>query len=109
MLSISKQGEGKKMTGYLNFEDYALGLSVHAYKRRTQRGIQQQHIAHLLRFGRKQFHHHAIYYSIGHKEIKKYANICPTLKKMNGMHLVTAINGTVLTMFRNRDFRLLKK
>lgn len=35
------------MTCYLNFEDIALGLSVHAYKRRTQRGIQQQHIAHL--------------------------------------------------------------
>ena len=62
------------MTCYLNFEDIALGLSVHAYKRRTQRGIQQQHIAHLLRFGRKQFHRHAIYYSIGHKEINKYAD-----------------------------------
>ncbi|MFW1931670.1 hypothetical protein ACG90B_20565 [Acinetobacter baumannii] len=35
------------MTCYLNFEDSALGLSVHAYKRRTQRGIQQQHSAHL--------------------------------------------------------------
>lgn len=91
------------MTCYLNFEDIALGLSVHAYKRRTQRGIQQQHIAHLLRFGRKQFHRHAIYYSIGHKEINKYADLCPMLKNMNGMHLVTATNGKVLTMFRNRD------
>ena len=89
------------MTCYLIFEDIALGLSVHAYKRRTQRGIQQQHIAHLLRFGRKQFHRHAIYYSIGHKEINKYADICPMLKNMNGMHLVTATNGKVLTMFRD--------
>jgi len=97
------------MTCYLNFEDIALGLSVHAYKRRTQRGIQQQHIAHLLRFGRKQFHRHAIYYSIGHKEINKYGDLCPMLKNMNGMHLVTATNGKVLTMFRNRDFSLLKK
>ena len=109
MLSISKQGEDKKMTCYLNFEDYALGLSVHAYKRRTQRGIQQQYIAHLLRFGRKKFHRHAIYYSIGQKEINKYAYLCPALKNMNGMHLITAINGTIMTIFRNRDFRLLKK
>lgn len=97
------------MTCYLNFEDLALGLSVHAYKRRMQRGIQQQHIAHLLRFGRKKFHRHALYYSIGQKEIKKYADTCPAIKHMNGMHLVTALNGTVLTMFRNRDFRHLKK
>lgn len=97
------------MTCYLNFEDYALGLTVHAYKRRMQRGIQHQQVAHLLRFGRKQYHKHAIYYSVGLKEIKKYADVCPALKNMNGMHLVTAFNGTVLTLFRNRDFRLLKK
>lgn len=96
------------MTCYLNFEDTALGLSIHAYKRRMQRGIKHQQIAHLLRFGRKQYQNNAIYYSIGHKEIKKYAAYCPALKEMNGMHLVTALNGTILTLFRNRDFRLLK-
>lgn len=37
------------MTCYLNFEDFALGLSAHAYKRRAQRGIKKQHIAHLIR------------------------------------------------------------
>jgi len=96
------------MTCYLNFEDTALGLSIHAYKRRTQRGIKHQHIAHLLRFGRRQYQNHAIYYSIGRKEIHKYANLCPALKEMNGMHLVTALNGTVLTLFRNRNFCLLR-
>lgn len=105
----TKTREDKKMTCYLNFEDFALGLSVHAYKRRLQRGIQQQHIAHLLRFGRKKFHRHALYYSIGQKEINRYADICPAIKNMNGMHLVTALNGKVLTIFRNRDFRHLKK
>ncbi len=96
------------MTCFLNFEDIALGLSIHAYKRRLQRGIQQQHIAHLFRFGRKRYQNNAIYYSIGNKEIKKYAKTCPTLKEMNGFHLVTTLNGVVLTQFRNRDFSLLK-
>lgn len=96
------------MTCFLGFEDFALGLSVHAHKRRMQRGIQHQHIAHLLRFGRKKYKNNAIYYSIGCKEIKKHGGICPALKDMNGMHLVTAINGTVVTLFRNRDFRLLR-
>jgi len=96
------------MTCYLNFEDIALGLSVHAHKRRMQRGIQHKQIAHLLRFGRRQYQNHAIYHSIGRKEILKYADLCPALKEMNGMHLVTALNGTVLTLFRNRNFRLLR-
>jgi len=97
------------MTCFLNCEDYAFRLSIHAYKRRLQRGIKQQHIAHLLRFGRKQYQNNAIYYSIGNKEIGKHAKACNTLKNMNGMHLVTALNGTVITLFRNRNFKLLRR
>lgn len=96
------------MTCYLNFDDFALGLSVHAYKRRLQRGIKKQQIAHILRFGRKQYQNNAIYYSIGNKEIQKHAELCPALKNMNGLHLVTALNGTVITLFRNRNFKLLR-
>lgn len=98
-----------KMTCYLNFEDIALGLSIHAYQRRMQRGVGQKQIAHLLRFGRKQYQNNAIYYSIGNKEIKKYAKQCPALKEMNGFHLVMALNGTILTLFRNRNFGLLRR
>lgn len=96
------------MTCYLNFEDAALGLSVHAYKRRLQRGFQQDMIAHILRFGRKRFQNNAVYYSIGRKEIEKHSQACPDLKQMNGMHIVMSLNGTILTLFRNRDFRILK-
>ena len=96
------------MTCYLNFENMALVLSFHAVKRSKQRGIAHQHIAHLLRFGRKRYQNNAVYYSIGNKEIKKYAQMCSELKNMNGMHLVTALNGQVITLFRNRDFSLLK-
>lgn len=100
--------EEEKMTCYLNFDDFALGLSTHAYKRRTQRGLKNKHIAHLLRFGRKKYQNNAIYYSIGNKEIQKHLKVCSELKNMNGMHLVTALNGKVITLFRNRDFSLLK-
>ena len=96
------------MTCYLNFDDITLGLSVHAHKRRMQRGIKSQQIAHIFRFGRKQYQNNAIYYSIGNKEIKKYSGICPALKEMNGFHLLTTIDGKVLTMFRNRNISLLK-
>lgn len=96
------------MTCYLNMADHALGLSIHAYKRCIQRGIKQKMIAHIIRFGRKKYQNNAIYYSVGRKEIKKHAQVCPALKEMNGMHLVMSTQGTVLTLFRNKDFRIIK-
>lgn len=83
-------------------------FSRHAYKRKTQRGFKDSCISHILRFGRKHYQNNAIYYSIGKKEISKYSTICPDLKQMNGMHLITALNGTVITLFRNHNFRILK-
>ncbi len=39
-------------------------------------------------------------------DVATRAGIYPTLKDMNDMHLVTALIDTVLTLFRNRDFRM---
>lgn len=96
------------MTCYLNMADRALGLSIHAYKRSIQRGIKQKTVAHIIRFGRKKYQNNAIYYSIGRKEIKKHARICPALKEMNGMHLVMSPTETILTLFRNKDFSMIQ-
>ena len=96
------------MTCYLNLEDQLLGCSVHAYKRREQRGIQRKKIAHLLRFGRKTYQNGSIYYSIGRKEIRKYQHICQDLKQMNGLHLVMSPNGIIITIFKNKNFRIIK-
>ncbi|WP_151730869.1 hypothetical protein [Acinetobacter junii] len=96
------------MTIYINPEHVFLGLTGHAVKRSSQRGIKNKHVANLLKFGRKNYQNGAVYYSIGKKEISKFQNICPELKEMNGMHLVTATNGCVITLVRNKDFSLLK-
>ena len=96
------------MTIYMNPEQLFLGLTNHAVRRSSQRGIKTKHIANLLKFGRKNYQNGAIYYSIGNKEIEKYKNICPALKEMNGMHLVSSITGDVVTIFRNKNFRLIK-
>jgi hypothetical protein len=98
----------KVMTIFMNPEQFFLGLTSHAAQRASQRGMKTKHIANLLKFGRKNYQNGAIYYSIGKKEISKYKNVCPGLKEMNGMHLVTAVNGCVITLFRNKDFSLIK-
>ena len=78
------------MTIYMNPEQFFFGLSCHAVQRSSQRGMKTKHIANLLKFGRKNYQNGAIYYSIGKKEIAKYKDICPGLKEMNGMHLITS-------------------
>lgn len=93
------------MTCLLNLGHFYLDYSVHAVKRAHQRGIREDIVAHILRFGRKQFQNGALYYSIGRKEIKKYVHLCPALKQMNGLHLVMALNGTIITLFRNQHFK----
>lgn len=92
----------------MNPEQLFLGLTNHAVRRSSQRGIKTKHIANLLKFGRKNYQNGAIYYSIGNNEIERYKNICPALKEMNGMHLVSSLTGNIVTIFRNRNFSCIK-
>lgn len=96
------------MTCFLNFDELALGLSVHAHKRAAQRGVKQKMVAHLLRFGRKRYQNGAVYYSAGRKEIAKHQQVCPELKQMNGYHMVMSTTGEILTVFRNQDFKMIR-
>lgn len=52
------------MTIYMNPEQLFLGLTNHAVRRSSQRGIKTKHIANLLKFGRKNYQNGAIYVSI---------------------------------------------
>lgn len=94
------------MTYILSQTEKALNITIHAHKRIAQRGINLAHIAHILKFGRKRYQNNVIYYSIGKKEISKYQALCSALKEMNGMHLVTGINGRIITLFRNKNLKL---
>lgn len=92
--------------GYFHqFDSLYFNYSWHAAQRSTQRGIDKDMVAHAFRYGYRFHHHGAIYYRIGRKEIKRYSAICPDLKKMNGIHVVTSLNGKILTLFRNKTFK----
>lgn len=86
-----------------------LGYTHHAHVRAAQRGFSAKQVATILRYGRKRYQAGAIYYSVGRKEIDQYAKESPQLKQMNGIHVVTSIEGAILTMFRNRDFSILNR
>lgn len=91
----------------MNQNTVKLGYTHHAQVRAAQRGFSAKQVATILRYGRKRYQAGAVYYSIGRKEIAQYAKESPLLKQMNGMHVVTSLEGAILTMFRNRDFSIL--
>lgn len=97
------------MTVNLTFEQRSLGLTAHSLKRVRQRGFTQEDVASVLRFGRRNFQNGAVYYSIGRKEIKRYKKIYPSIQHMDGMHVVSAPNGSIVTVLRNRDFKIIKR
>lgn len=79
--------------------------SRHAQAREEQRGISQKQVMLAYQYGRVIHSRRAVYHVIGNKEIKKYGDIEPELKNMNGVQLVMSINGIVLTAYRNKDLR----
>lgn len=82
-------------------------ITQHASKRAQQRGFSLHDIADILRFGRKQHAKGAVYYSIGKKEIHKHQKNYSRLKQMNGMHVVMAANGSILTVFKNTKLNMI--
>lgn len=94
------------MSCYLNVVERI--YSLHADKRAIQRGVKKSMVKDILSFGRKNYQNGAIYYSIGRKEIDKYQQICPALKKMNGMHVICSHSGVIITMFRNQSFKVIQ-
>lgn len=79
--------------------------SQHAQVREGQRGITNYQVMLVYKYGRVIHSRRAVYHVIGSKEIKKYGDIEPELKNMNGVQLVMSANGTVLTAFKNKDLR----
>ena len=79
--------------------------SQHAQVREGQRGISDKQLMLAYRYGRVIHSRRAVYRVIGSKEIKKYGDIEPELKNMNGVQLVMSANGRVLTAFKNKDLR----
>lgn len=79
--------------------------SSHARRRMNQRGICHTAIDLTLRYGRTRYQNGALHYALGRKEIRRYRDIEPRLKRYHGTHVVCASDGgDILTAYRNTDF-----
>jgi hypothetical protein len=79
-------------------------LSVHAWQRMCARGISPDAIRATLEFGRLLHIRSADYHVLGRRECAR-AGIAPReLDRFEGTHVLVAADGTITTVYRNRDF-----
>jgi hypothetical protein len=90
------------------FTNHCLINSRHAKQREDQRGITEKQVTLAYQYGRIIHARRATYYVVGKKEIDKHSAAEPALKEMNGIHLVVSSNGTLLTVYKNKDLRKIR-
>lgn len=84
-------------------------LTQHAIDQMGARRISEQAVIRALTFGRSVWTRGARIFAIGHREIERYRGHVIGLESLEGVHVVTKSDGAVLTVYRNRDFRGLRR
>lgn len=83
-------------------------LTGHAYRRMTARSLSYDAVTAALTFGRSVRTRSADIHVIGRKEVEPYRHQGIDLSSFEGIQLVWALDGTVITVYRNRNFRGLR-
>lgn len=82
--------------------------TCHAQKRMQHRGIDQFAIEAAFEYGRTVYTRGAVVYAIGRREIEQRKDDGIDLSHYDGVQVVCSHDGSVLTVYRNRDFRGLR-
>jgi len=83
-------------------------LSAHARKRMTARGISAEAVGMVLDHGRRTHVRGAVIHVVGRKEIARARSRGLDLAPFEGIHVVCASDGAIVTVYRNRDLRGLR-
>jgi hypothetical protein len=79
-------------------------LSLHARERMATRGLRADAVDAALAYGRIACVRGAEIYAIGRKEVARYAKEGVDLAAYDGVQVVVTVDGTILTVYRNRSF-----
>jgi hypothetical protein len=82
--------------------------TCHSRKRMQHRGIDQVAVEAVLEFGREVFTRGAVIHAIGRREIEQWNDEGIDLSGYDGIQVVCSHEGSVLTVYRNRNFRGLR-
>lgn len=79
-------------------------LTDHVRKRMCARRIPWEAVETALLFGRKLHVKGATFYVIGSREVARYRDTERGIERFEGIQVVCAKDGAVMTAYRNRDF-----
>jgi len=91
-----------------NIREIEKDLTQHAWRRMTARGLSLTAVQAALEYGRVAYVRGAAIFAIGRKEVKRFAMQGVDLSHYEGIQVVCAPEGTILTAYRNHDFRGLR-
>jgi hypothetical protein len=87
----------------------ALPLTHHARTRMDGRRIPAQAVEAVLLHGRTVWARGAQIHALGKKEVERAARLGIDLRPFSGLQVVCAPDGDVLTVYRNHDFKGLRR
>ena len=87
---------------------FPLSLTNHAAIRMQQRGISTAALQAVLDFGRRIHAKGFTFYVVGHKEVILYADRGVNLSNFEGLQVLVAADGAVVTTYRSRDLHAIK-
>ncbi len=83
-------------------------VTDHAQKRMTGRRISPEALEAVLTYGREVYVRGAQVFAIGRKEVERYQRDGIDLSAYEGIQVVCSVDDTVMTTYRNHDFRGLR-
>src|SRR5438067_8621818 len=83
-------------------------ISLHAQDQMHARSISADALRSALKYGRTAWTRGARIYAIGRKEVQNYRAHGIDLTRFEGVHVVESPDGTIMTVYRNRDLRGLR-
>ncbi len=86
-----------------------LPLTHHARRRMDGRRIPSEAVEAVLAYGRAVWARGAQIYALGRKEVERASRRGLDLRPFAGLQVVCAANGDVLTVYRNHDFKPLRR
>jgi len=83
-------------------------LTAHAAERMRTRGLSSSAVMAAILYGRVVHVRGADVHAIGRREVEWYSREGVDLSRFEGIQVVCSLEGAVLTVYRNRDFRGLR-